>query len=104
MQSVKMALKVSERDGRSLNQILCEFLLTYRNTPHATTGVSPESLLLQRELCTRLDLLRPNRRSHVVHKQAKQKEMHDSHSQDCEWFIGQRVMVQNLRSGFDWVQ
>ena len=87
MQSVKMALKASERDGRSLNQILCEFLLTYRNTPHTTTGVSPASLLLQQELCTRLDLLRPNRRSHVVHKQAKQKEMHDSHSQDHEWLL-----------------
>ena len=29
--------------------------------------------------------------------------MHDSRSQDREWFIGQRVMVRNLRSGFDWV-
>ena len=38
-----------------------------------------------------------------MHKQAKQKEMHASHSQDREWFIGQRVMVRNLRSGFDWV-
>ena len=84
VQSVKMALKASERDGRSLNQRLCEFLLTYRNTPHATTGVSPASLLLQQELCTHLDLLRPNRRSHIVHKQAEQKEMHDSHSQDRE--------------------
>ena len=75
--SVKITLKTSERDGRSHNHRLCEFLLTYRNTPHASTGASPASLLIQRELCTRLDLLKPNWQSHVVCQQAKQKQAHD---------------------------
>ena len=75
MQSVKMALKTSERNGRSHNHRLCELLLTYRNTPHAATGASP-ALLVQRELCTRLDLLKPNQQSHVVYQQAKQKQAH----------------------------
>lgn len=103
VQSVKMALKTSERDGRSLNHRLCEFLLTYRNTPHATTGVSPASLLVHRPLCTRLDLLKPDRQSHVVYQQARQKKLHDDRSQDREFFVGQKVMVRNLRPGCDWV-
>ena len=45
--------------GKSLQQALCEFLLSYRNTPHATTNESPSMFLLKRPLHTRLDLLRP---------------------------------------------
>lgn len=37
--SLKQALKANVLDGRSLTQRLCSFLLTYRTTLHATTGV-----------------------------------------------------------------
>lgn len=60
VQTMKHALK-SGQGRRSLNQRLGAFLLSYRNTPHATTKVSPASALLNRQLCTRLDLLRPLR-------------------------------------------
>jgi len=103
VQSVKQALKANASDGRSLTQRLCSFLLTYRTTPRATTGVTPCSLFLQRSVRTRVDLLKPNRRSHVLSKQSQQKSAHDRRAQDREWFIGQSVMVRNLRPGPDWV-
>ena len=103
VQSIKIALKASVADGRTLAQRLHSFLLTYRSIPHATTGVTPSSLFLKRDLCTRLDLLKPNRNSHVLSKQSQQKDNHDLRAQDRTWFIGQKVRVRNLRPGPNWV-
>ena len=46
VQSFKQALKAGKSGGRSLSHRLPNFLLTYRSTPHATTGKSPSQLLL----------------------------------------------------------
>ena len=35
--------KTSKKDGHTLNHCLANFLLTYRSTPHTTTGVTPAS-------------------------------------------------------------
>ena len=73
VQSFKQALRASQNDGRSLNNRLSTFLLTYRSTSHATTGVPPCNLFLRRKLRTRFDLLKPNGEDRVFEKQAKQK-------------------------------
>ena len=52
VQSFKQALRASQNDGHSLNNRLSTFLLTYRSTAHATTGVPPSTLFLRRELRT----------------------------------------------------
>ena len=52
VQSLKMALKASVHDGGSLQRRVLNFLLNYRSTPHATTGVSPSSLFLHRQIRT----------------------------------------------------
>ena len=54
-------------------QRLETFLLQYRITVHDTTNATPCMLLLIRQSCTRLDLLRPNIESQVANKQANQK-------------------------------
>ena len=103
VQSVKLALKASVNSGKSLSERLLSYLLTYRSSPHATTGVSPCSLFLHRPLRTRLDLLRPNLEACVVEKQAQQKAVHDRRAQCREFLVGQSVMVRNFRPGQDWV-
>ena len=77
VQSLKQSLKSTQNDGRSLNQRVYSYLLTYRISPHATTGVSPSKLFLQRDIRTRLDLLKPNPQSTVTEKQEQQKLAHD---------------------------
>lgn len=103
VQSFKQALRASQNDGRSLNNRLSTFLLTYRSTSHATTGVPPCTLFLRRKLRTRFDLLKPNCEGRVLEKQAKQKEKHDQRTKGREWHVGQSVMAKNLRPGPNWI-
>lgn len=58
VRTLKNALRASQGQG-TLHQRVHNFLLNYRNTPHVTTKTSPASLMLKRELCTTLDLLKP---------------------------------------------
>ena len=61
----------------SLSHKLANFLITYRNTPHTTTGQTPAELFLKRKPKTRFTLLKPNLAKTVEEKQDKQKENHD---------------------------
>ena len=72
------------------------FLLTYRTTPHSTTGSTPATLFLNRHVRTRLDLLHPSVSQHVESAQAKQKQQHDIHSRDRSFIVGQRILARNF--------
>ena len=103
VQSLKHGLKASLSSGLPLMQRLSHFLLTYRISVHLTTGVTPSSLFLKRELRTIFDLLRPDRESHVADRQSHQKSDHDRHSRARHFMSGDLVMAKNYRSGPDWV-
>ena len=81
---------------------LPNFLLSYRSTPHATSNRSPSSLFLQRELHTRLDLLRPSCTDHITQKQVQQSLYHDSHARTRVFSDGQEVWARNFRHGPKW--
>ena len=59
-QTFKKAIRASESSGKPLSYRLVTFLLNYWSTPHPMTNRTPSSLFLKRELCTRMDLLRPD--------------------------------------------
>ena len=104
VQSFKMSLKASVNDGRSLTQRLSSFLLTYRTTAHATTGVPPCKLLTGREFRTRLSLLRPDVNKSVRDRQTSQKVSHDRRARARSFVVGDRVLARNLRPGPDWIR
>ena len=79
---------------------LDKFLFVYRNTPHATTGVSPAELFLKRN---RLDFLHASVQTQVTEKQTKQKMYHDRGSRYCQFEQGQTVLVKNLRGLPKWL-
>ena len=60
VQTVKQALKSGQSQGVPLETSLATFLMQYRSTPHATTGLSPGSLVCGRPLHNCLDLLKPD--------------------------------------------
>ena len=103
VQTVKQALEAGRVDGVPLEQTLATFLLRYRATPHATTGVPPSTPLMGRTLRTRLDLIKPDVGRRVREQQAHQKTQHDTHTCERQFVLGQRVWVRNMREGPRWV-
>jgi hypothetical protein len=101
VQTVKRALQSLQRG----TVLVSSFLLQYRNTPHATTGVSPGSLLVGRPLRTRLDLLPPPTvASQVQQQQERQKEGHDRRSHSKTLQVGQHVWARNYGQGPRWLR
>nr|XP_054752477.1 uncharacterized protein LOC129258047 [Lytechinus pictus] len=96
------SLSASKAQGRSLQQCLDSFLLTYRSTKHATTGQTPAGLFLGRELRTRLSLVRPSTKDKVINKQSDQKLHHDKQHGLREFFPGDRVLVKDFRQDETW--
>jgi hypothetical protein len=80
----------------SLETRLSRFLLTYRVTPHSTTGVSPCELLQGRKLRTQLDLLRPDRAAMVTAKQMAQKDYHDRTARERSFTVGESVKIRDV--------
>lgn len=58
---------------------------------------------MNRELRTRLDLLRPGCEKSVLDRQAVQKSSHDRRANVREFVVGDRVFARNLRPGPEWV-
>ena len=60
VQSFKKNMKCRESTSSTVTFDICKFLLAYRTTPHATTGLTPSSLLMNRRIKNKLDLVMPN--------------------------------------------
>ena len=84
-------------EGGSLKTKLARFLFSYRITPHSTTGVSPAELLMNRQLHTQLNQLRPNLHDRVLGKQTRQKLTHDYHAKHREIKVDDSVYVKDFR-------
>ena len=102
VQTFKRSIKAAEQLGKSVSQKICEFLLSYRNTPHVTTKETPSMLFLKRQLRTRLDLLRPDIQATVHDTQDQQKKYHDTRTKPRYLSIGTPVMAKNFTSNPKW--
>ena len=94
VQTFKQAMKAGEGNGFSYQHHLQSFLMSYRSTPHATTGKSLASLFLGRPIRTRFDLTRPVVGEKVGREQARQKQHHDARARFRQFAVGTSVMVQ----------
>ncbi len=102
VRTFKEAMKVGKSDGLSLSHRLDNFLLTYRTTPHTTTGSPPCELLMGRSLRTRWDFLKPDVGRRVRRSQWKQQER-QNHARLRVLEVGQSVVAKNFRSGPAWI-
>ena len=103
VQTFKYAMESSTDDRAiSIQRRIQNFLLSYRSTPHATTGSSPAKLFLQRELRTRLSLVTPDIGSRVASQQDKMKCNHDKFAKYREIAVGYCVLARDHLSGQEW--
>ena len=89
-------------DG-SVQTKLSQFLLSYRTTPHGTTGVPPAELLMKRTLHTQLNQLVPSVANRVRNKQSQQKAAHDYHAKERDILEGQAVYAKDFRNKKAWM-
>ncbi|XP_061186771.1 uncharacterized protein K02A2.6-like [Saccostrea echinata] len=92
VRSFKTAMK---KYNKVTNKEINSFLMTYRITPHATTGKTPAKLLIGRNLRTRLDLLKPDTSDRVRQKQDNMKLSRHTGSNVRIFTNGQSVMVRD---------
>jgi hypothetical protein len=103
VQTFKAAMNKGQKEGKDWEKNLATFLLTYRITAHATTGLPPCELLMKRTLRTRLDLMRPDVEKTVGEAQQRQKTAYRSSQQSKEFKEGDLVWARNYREGDKWV-
>ena len=72
---------------------LQRFLISYRNTPHKSTGRSPAELLLGRRIKTKLDLLKPDINHYMDKASTQQKVYHDTRAKFSFFSIGDLLIV-----------
>ena len=77
VQTFKNAMRNYNAHAGNVSTCISKFLLTYRSTPHASTGTSPSFLLMGRRLRTKLDLLLPDHRRDMFDKNFKTLEKLD---------------------------
>lgn len=65
VQTLKQALKRINCDSANVNLVLCN-LLQYRSMLHASTNKSPAELFIGRKICTRLNLILPEKKEKKI--------------------------------------
>ena len=102
VRTFKEAMKAGNATAKSVHKKLVNFLLRYQATPHPTTGRTPASLFLNRDLRTQLNLLKPDCEKQVFNSQSKNIDR-NGHALTRELSVGQAVMARNYGSGEKWL-
>ena len=97
VQSFKRAMKAEKRE-RTAQHKLDRFLLSYRNSPQATTGQSPAQLLLGRNIKSRLDLVKPS-----VEREVNSKLIQNEYRPPKGFAKGQAIWFRNYHLGPKWL-
>jgi hypothetical protein len=100
VQVLKNAIKIASLQGKNEDDVIQDYLLAYRVTPHCTTGECPSQLLMKRRLRTKLDLVFPSVQKRV--DKVQDKMMCD---RNVRSFIpGENVLIRNYgKYGDKWI-
>ena len=104
VQSFKYSMKAAGEETATIQKKLDNFLLTYRNTEHATTGRTPAEVLKGRRLRTRLDLMKPDLRREMRWKMQKQVDNGNQSMGRLEGLkSNQSVLARNYNGKTKWI-
>ncbi|XP_015118224.1 uncharacterized protein K02A2.6-like [Diachasma alloeum] len=94
VKTFKRQFKLLQKNNTNEDVALTQVLMSYRSTPHCTTGYTPAELQTGRPMRARLDLLKPYLRNRVVQQQARQK-YHAPGSGLHSFDVGEVVMAKD---------
>ncbi|XP_061190069.1 uncharacterized protein K02A2.6-like [Saccostrea echinata] len=101
VQTFKQGMKAMDKENADIHKKLAKFLLTYRNTPHATTNETPSMLFMGRNLRCRFDLIKPDLGRTVNDKQMK-TAITTKAEKLREFNTGEQVAVRDYRGKEKW--
>lgn len=101
VKTIKQVIKKAVRQKQNVNLALSNFLLHYRNTPHCTTGESPASLMISRQVRTQLDVLRPDCEDKVRKIQRKQADIRIGANRVLQ--SGDKIWIRQYRGDAKWL-
>ncbi|XP_064637112.1 uncharacterized protein K02A2.6-like [Lineus longissimus] len=98
-------MRIAHAQGKDWKEELFNTLLSYRSTPHESTGVTPAKLMFNREIRTKLPELRDNTprnleaRDRDAESKQKGKDYADQrrHAKDSDLNVGDRVLMQQAK-------
>jgi hypothetical protein len=93
VRTFKERMSATKSTTADLHTRLQKFLLSYRNTPQASTGRPPSELMFGRRLRTRLDLLKPDVRSRIEAANFRQQCDHDRRAMPRSFAAGDPVWI-----------
>ena len=104
VQSFKTALKKMSESCKDVSKNLYDFLLTYRNTPHSSTGQTPAVLAFNRTLRSKLHQIKPVDRMREQELQSeKLQNVINEHPKTREFHENQLVFVK-MNDSSNWEQ
>ena len=92
MASMVKIAHASLAEGKHPKEEILKFLLNYRNTPHSATGVTPASLMMNR------DIMQAQQKNAAA--KSKQKEYADRHrrAKEREYKVGDKVLIHQKKT------
>lgn len=93
---VSKAVDDQANTGLNIDTIISRYLLGYRSAVHSTTGETPYKRLFNREMRTRLDILRPNRDASSVNPAQALLKV-NANRQEKLFDVGERVLARDFR-------
>ncbi|CAB4002994.1 Transposon Tf2-9 poly [Paramuricea clavata] len=81
--TVEKAIRTAHVDGRDWRKALDTFLLNYRATPHAMTGVSPAKIMFGREIRTKVPEISKSEKSETLGSALARDKRNKEKMQQC---------------------
>lgn len=89
---------LEEKSNANLDQVLCRFLMDYRNMTHCSTGETPAKIFFGRKLKTRFSNLKPPTTiEKIIESQHNNVRNHKGNRREI-FHKGQQVMVRDYRN------
>ena len=101
MKSIRKSMKIAHHNNTSEKKVLAQLLSNYRDTPHPSTGVTPNDMLFPQSVFPRKDIteqtIKTAQKRDELLKQGRTDKVNSTKYRKLSTFeIGDRVLIRNF--------